>query len=245
MKKLIWTYQGIPCGVQTWLIKRIIHPRLWRLHHTKVLALLSNGSRFPSNLIDLVGLFSRFGDGFRHVVGVVRISWYQSHTLLRFAYHFFSFLGSPILYCVLVKSSILSCSPCQTESLGVGSQVRQKKKKKKFRSCLDSSVCWVLGLGYSPKKKKKTNNTSNKKKKRHGKSVLVIWLKESRGSNLVTHIPDPFCQTPTRQSVLVLIWFVWFVLVLSCYLNPFLNSWLVLKELKEEYEWKKAECVRI
>ena len=40
---------------------------------------------------------------------------------------FFSFLGSPILYCFLVKSSILSCSPCQTESLGVRSQVWQKQ----------------------------------------------------------------------------------------------------------------------
>ena len=40
----------------------------------QVLALLSNGLRFPSNLIDLVGLFSKFGDGVRHVVGVVRIS---------------------------------------------------------------------------------------------------------------------------------------------------------------------------
>ena len=176
MKKLIWTYQGIPCGVQTWLIKRIIHPRLWRLHHTKVLALLSNGSRFPSNLIDLVGLFSRFGDGFRHVVGVVRISWYQSHTLLRFAYHFFFFSGlaySLLFSCQVVHPFLFSLSNrvfrCRFSILS------KKKKKNYFRSCLDSSVCWVLGLGcslnsftsrYSEKKKKKNQENLQKKKKK-------------------------------------------------------------------------------
>ncbi|GMN56275.1 hypothetical protein TIFTF001_025385 [Ficus carica] len=54
-------------------MKRTFHTCFWRLHHTKVLALLSNGSRFPSNLKDLGFVVPRFGIAFHHVVGVVRI----------------------------------------------------------------------------------------------------------------------------------------------------------------------------
>ncbi|PON80675.1 hypothetical protein PanWU01x14_002310 [Parasponia andersonii] len=47
---------------------------LWRLHHTKVLALLSNGSRFSIKLERSWGCVSRFGNGFRHIVCEVHIS---------------------------------------------------------------------------------------------------------------------------------------------------------------------------
>ena len=52
LKKLIRTYQGFLVAFKS-TYQTDFHNRLWRLHHTKVLASLSNGSRFPSSLKDL------------------------------------------------------------------------------------------------------------------------------------------------------------------------------------------------
>ena len=49
------------------------HNRLRRLHHTKVLASLSNGSQFPSNLKDLGFSFPDLVSGF-----VTLLAWFVS-----------------------------------------------------------------------------------------------------------------------------------------------------------------------
>ncbi|GMN36934.1 hypothetical protein TIFTF001_042540 [Ficus carica] len=72
MEDMLWItpmqpmYKQIPSMVITFksTYQTDFHNRLWRLHHTKVLTSLSNGSRFPSNLKDRGSLFLVLASGF-------------------------------------------------------------------------------------------------------------------------------------------------------------------------------------
>jgi hypothetical protein len=80
------------------LIKRIFHPRLWRLHHTKVLALLSNGSRSPLNLKDLGVIFPDLVVGF-----VTLLAWFISVGIKSLGSS-----GLPILSCLSLPICLFS-----------------------------------------------------------------------------------------------------------------------------------------
>ena len=72
LKKLIRTYQGFLVAFKS-TYQTDFQNRLWRLHHTKVLASLSNGLRFPSSLKDLGLLFPDLVSGF-----VTLLAWFVS-----------------------------------------------------------------------------------------------------------------------------------------------------------------------